>query len=129
MEIKKAEFLSEYFYNRINSADNKAVEGRFKQDDKLNEIATSIDGVKSLQDLKKSFGYKQIEITTSEGTWMLSKDNLARIYALSLNEQQAAMLEKDGFDAAKIEEIKEILGKEIVEFVDKTVVVFKHRKL
>ncbi len=118
---KEGGVFSEYFYNRINSADNKAVEGRFKQDDKLNEIATSIDGVKSLQDLKKSFGYKQIEITTSEGTWMLSKDNLARIYALSLNEQQAAMLEKDGFDAAKIEEIKEILGKEIVEFVDKTV--------
>ena len=32
------------------------------------------------------------------------------------------MLAKDGFDAKKIEEIKKILGKEIVEFVDKTVV-------
>lgn len=118
---KEGGVFSEYFYNRINSADNKAIEGRFKQDDKLNEIATSIDGVKSLQDLKKSFGYDPIKITTSEGTWMLSKDNLARIYALSLNDQQAAMLEKDGFDAAKIEEIKQILGKDIVEFVDKTV--------
>ena len=57
----------------------------------------------------------------ADENYKLSLDNLARIYALSLNEQQAAMLEKDGFNAKKIEEIKNILGKEIVEFVDKTV--------
>ena len=122
LDGNKEGFFTKNFYTKLNLAEEKALRGKFDQEKKMNEIASSIDGVKNFASLKKLFGFKQIEIKTSEGTFSLSKDNLARIYALSQNEIQAEMLAKDGFDAKKIEEIKKILGKEIVEFVDKTVV-------
>ena len=111
------------FYDKVNVAEEKSLQGKFAQFDKLDEIAGSIEGIDNYIQIQKLFKPKQIEIKL-EGkklNYKLSLDNLARIYALSLNEQQAAMLEKDGFNAKKIEEIKNILGKEIVEFVDKTV--------
>ena len=109
------------FYDNVNVAEEQALRGKFNQFDKLNEIAASIEGVENYTQIQKLFTPEQLEIKANGKTFRLSKDNLARIYALSLNDQQAAMLEKDGFDAAKIEEIKIILGKQIVEFVDKSV--------
>ena len=109
------------FYDNVNVAEEQSLRGKFNQIDKLNEIAASIEGIDNYTQIQKLFTPKQLEIKANGKTFKLSKDNLARIYALSLNDQQAAMLEKDGFDAAKIEEIKIILGKQIVEFVDKTV--------
>ena len=109
------------FYDNVNVAEEQSLRGKFNQFDKLNEIAASIEGVDNYTQIQKLFTPEQLEIKVNGKTFKLSKDNLARIYALSLNDQQAAMLEKDGFDATKIDEIKDILGKEIVEFVDKTV--------
>jgi hypothetical protein len=102
--------------------------GAFEQKDKLDEIANSVDGI--------SNGYRGIvSLLFDNQTTTLriknkdsqaydnifNKDQLLRVYALSLNEVQRAKLEAMGFTPEVMAEVKEFLGPQLVDFADKMV--------
>ena len=125
---KVGKFFTDKVYNQLNRMESNYVKGLQKTRKKLDDIAKSIDGIESYNDIKKKLGsgvHIIKGITTGEGktlfTDSFNADQLMRVYALSKNPIQRAKLLKQGFTDAKIEEIKKILGPEVVEFTDKVV--------
>ena len=125
---KVGKFFTDKVYNQLNRMESNYIKGLQKTRKKLDDIAKSIDGIESYNDIKKKLGsgvHTIKGITTGEGktlfTDSFNADQLMRVYALSKNPIQRAKLLKQGFTDAKIEEIKKILGPEVVEFTDKVV--------
>ena len=121
-------FFTKNVHERLNKMESKYTEGVQKTRAKLDDIAKSIEGIKSYKDIQRKLtsGVHKISgITTSLGkalgSDLFSADQLMRVYALSKNPIQRAKLLKQGFTDAKIEEIKKILGPEVIEFTDKVV--------
>lgn len=125
---KVGNFFTKNVYERLNKMESKYTEGVQKTRAKLDDIAKSIEGIKSYKDIQRKLAsgvHKISGITTglgkALGSDLFSADQLMRVYALSKNPVQRAKLLKQGFTDAKIEEIKKILGPEVVEFTDKVV--------
>jgi hypothetical protein len=125
---KISPYLYDKVYNAINRMDEQYQVGAFEQKDKLDEIANSVDGI--------SNGYRGIvSLLFDNQTTTLriknkdsqaydnifNKDQLLRVYALSLNEVQRAKLEAMGFTPEVMAEVKEFLGPQLVDFADKMV--------
>jgi hypothetical protein len=97
-------------------------------------IANSIDGIdkgyNQIDDMLSStelYTYNYRQKSKEEGKpdtirkQNLTKEQALRAYALSLNEVQNERLKELGIDETQINEIKDFLGTELVEFADKTV--------
>ena len=114
-------------YDSLNNANEQELKGAFETRAKIDDIAKRVgvkegyNGIKRLLFKGKNKTYSfRVKNTDTDNVEKIdfTPDELMRIYALSLNDVQRAKLEKQGIDDKKIAEIKEILGKEIVEFTD-----------
>jgi hypothetical protein len=125
---KVGSFFTENVYNTLNKMESVYTKGLQNTRTKMDEIAKTIDGIDSYKDIKKKLAtgvHKITGLKTSKGGVLSSDsfnaDQLMRLYALSKNEVQRDKLLAQGLTDAKLKEIESILGKEVVEFVDKTV--------
>jgi len=136
---KQGDFFTKNVYKNLNNMESNYIKGLQSTRTTLDDIASSIKGVKNYKDIVKKldntseeslkgklFGvHKVTGITTGKGKDFFknfySGDQLLRIYALSKNPIQRDKLRRQGFTDTKIEEIKEKLGFEVVEFADKVV--------
>tara|TARA_R110001599_G_scaffold1230_4_gene6036 strand:- start:20 stop:7522 length:7503 start_codon:yes stop_codon:yes gene_type:complete len=124
---KSGTFFTDNIYKPLNRAVSNYTKGLQVKRKKFDSIAKTITGINSYADIKNKLytgvhtlsGIK--EKGKDIGTMDFSANELMRILALSKNEVQRKKLLTQGFTEEKIEEIKVILGKEVVEFVDKTV--------
>lgn len=115
-------FFTKNIYDRLNIMSENSLRGYYTQQDVLNNLANSIEGVED--------GYKQIgemlnkgvqELTINGKKRVFSANELLRIYALSLNEVQRNKLIKQGFTESVLSDIQKKLGTELTEFADKVV--------
>ena len=136
---KQGDFFTKNVYKNLNNMESNYIKGLQNTRTTLDDIASSIKGVKNYKDIVKKldntsekslkgklFGvHKVTGITTGKGKDFFknfySGDQLLRIYALSKNPIQRDKLRRQGFTDTKIEEIKEKLGFEVIEFADKVV--------
>ena len=125
---KVGSFFTENVYNTLNKMESVYTKGLQNTRTKMDEIAKTIDGIDSYKDIKKKLAtgvHKITGLKTSKDTALSSDsfnaDQLMRLYALSKNKVQRDKLLAQGLTDAKLKEIESILGKEVVEFVDKTV--------
>lgn len=136
---KQGDFFTKNVYKNLNNMESNYIKGLQSTRTTLDDIASSIKGVKNYKDIIKKldetseeslkgklFGvHKVTGITTGKGKDFFknfySGDQLLRIYALSKNPIQRDKLRRQGFTDTKIEEIKEKLGFEVIEFADKVV--------
>lgn len=118
-------FFKEQLYDKVNIMDENSLRGQQIQRGIINDIANSIDGITNgFTEILSKFKNASIEITVKGKKQFYSDDNLLRIYALSLNDVQAERLRKKGFDSKVIDEIKNILDNDLIEFADKVVEYF-----
>ena len=120
----KGKWFTENIYKSLNRMLEAQQKGYFEQIKKLDSIANSIDGItKGYREIRSlmSRGVIEIILKGKKEPFITNNQQLARIYAISKNDFQAARLKEMGFDEEVIENIKNILGPEVVEFVDKTV--------
>jgi hypothetical protein len=129
-KAKGMTFFVDNVYRPLNRMDENSKLGYFQQMQVLNGIANSIQGItkgfKQLRDSLQTNEVYRIEMKrgdsqTGEFKNMFNKEQLMRMYALSKNATQRNILERQGLTDAKIDEIKNIIGPQAVEFVDKTV--------
>ena len=115
-------FFTKNIYDRLNIMSENSLRGYYTQQDVLDNLANSIEGVEG--------GYKQIgemlnkgvqELTIKGKKRIFSANELLRIYALSLNEVQRNKLIKQGFTESVLLDIQKKLGTELTEFADKVV--------
>lgn len=115
-------FFTKNIYDRLNIMSENSLRGYYTQQDVLNELANSIDGIDG--------GYRQInellftggkQLTIKGKQRLYSPNELLRIYALSLNEVQRNKLIKQGFTESVLTEIEAELGPELIEFANKVV--------
>ena len=136
---KKGDFFTKNVYNSLNKMESNYIKGLQNSRTKLDEIASSIKGIKNYKELiqkldetseeslkGKLFGvHKVTGITTGKGKDLFknfySGDQLLRVYALSKNPIQREKLRRQGVTDAKLDEIKQKLGPEVIEFADKVV--------
>ena len=125
---KVGKFFTKNVYESLNAMESLYAKGLQSTRTKMDEIASSIDGVKNYKDIqsKLTSGTHKIDgITTGEGkdlgTNLFNADQLMRVYALSKNDVQREKLKKQGFTDEKLKQIESILGKDVVEFTDKVV--------
>lgn len=115
-------FFTKNIYDRLNIMSENSLRGYYTQQDVLNELANSIDGIDG--------GYRQIneilfggakQLTVKGKQRIYSPNELLRIYTLSLNEVQRNKLIKQGFNESVLTEIETGLGPELIEFANKVV--------
>ena len=140
----RGSFFTDQVYKRLNRMEEQYLQGYFESYSKLDDMANSIDGITDgysqilsqlygAQDTKKSrMGIAKNPILTisnlvkssrsnPEGKFVFNKDSATRIYALSLNARERARLQKLGLTDTKLEEIKDFIGPQLIEFTDRTV--------
>ena len=132
---KVGKFFTKNIHESLNAMESLYAKGLQSTRSKMDEIASSIDGVKSYKDIKAKLatGTHKIDgitITVERDgkrvkeplrTNLFNADQLMRIYALSKNSVQRAKLINQGFTEEKLKKIESILGKDVVEFTDKVV--------
>ena len=113
--------LYEEVFNRLNRMDNNSLKGYFKQQDFLRSLG--YDAVLEQLFDTEMYQVKGVRSTVSgkKRNESFSKDQLLRLYALSLNPIQNRKLEAMGFTRVKMIEIEEYLGKDVTGFADKVV--------
>ena len=113
--------LYEEVFNRLNRMDNNSLQGYFKQQDFLRSLGYEAV-LEQLFDTKL-YKVEGIRSTVSgeKRNESFSKDQLLRLYALSLNPIQNRKLEAMGFTREKMIKIEEYLGKDVTGFADKVV--------
>ena len=125
---KTGTFFNDNVYRLLNRMDEVNKTGYSNEMKRLDELANSVKGVtkgyKQIRRLIESVGV--VKMVIDGKTELKNGDQLARIYALSLNEVQRAKLRNMGYTDQKIEEIKKILGPEVVQFADKLVGYFSN---
>ena len=125
---KAGSFFKKNVYDALNRMESAYTKGLQGTRSKMDEIAKTIDGINSYKDIKRKLAtgvHKITGLKTSRGVSLSSvefnADQLMRLYALSKNEIQRKKLLAQGLTDKKLKEIEAILGKEVVEFVNKTV--------
>ena len=115
-------FFTKNIYDRLNIMSENSLRGYYTQQDVLNKLANSIDGIDG--------GYRQInellftggkQFTIKGKKRLYSPNELLRIYALSLNEVQRNKLIKQGFTESILSDIEKDLGPQLTEFANKVV--------
>jgi hypothetical protein len=115
-------FFKENVYNALNKMHTTFLSGVQNTDGILDDIANSIGGItKGYNEIRSMLYSKAHDITYGNRRTSLNNEQLLWLYALSLNKTQEKKLAAMGFDKAKMEEIKTILGPELTEFADKVV--------
>ncbi len=114
-------FFYRNFYDITNVADENKFRGIYNQKDKLNQIASSIEGINNYGDILKLIGYNENKFLIDGKKTTYTSDNLARIYALSKNDFQRKKLQNQGFTDKVMTQIEDELGSKVIEFIDKTV--------
>jgi hypothetical protein len=126
---KSGTFFADNVYRPLNRMDEVNKTNYINETKNLDDIANSIKGVtkgyKQIRRLIESVGVVKMNII-GQGIDPRNGDQLARIYALSLNEVQREKLRNMGYTDQKIEEIKKLLGPEVTEFADKLVEYFSN---
>lgn len=114
-------FFQEQVYDRLNIMSENSLKGKFYQQKIIDSIADSVEGIEGGYSgvLKKLQEIGIVEITEDNKKVEYTADQIMRMYALSLNDVQRERLKEDGIK--NIEEIKDILGPELVSFTDKIV--------
>ena len=124
--------FKEEVYGRLNRAEERSLQGYFEQtESKMNEIANNA-GFESYVDMARQLyeappikleGIKRGDSTLLNKD-LFSKNQLMRIYALSLNDVQRAKLAEQGLDfdnPQRAAEIEGILGPELMQVARETV--------
>jgi len=114
-------FFKKYFYDETNIAEENALRGKFNQIDKINEIASTIEGINSYNDILQLLKNPEIELDIKGKPTIFSADNLARIYALSKNDIQRQKLLRMGYTDSVMKKIDDNLAPQAREFIDKLV--------
>lgn len=113
--------LYEEVFNRLNRMDNNSLKGYFTQQDFLRSLGYEA----VLEQLFDTEMYKvegiKSTVSGKKRNESFSKDQLLRLYALSLNPVQNRKLEAMGFTRVKMIKIEEYLGKDVTGFADKVV--------
>ena len=126
-KAKGLNIFTDVVYRRLNRANEQELKGTYETRAKIDDIAkragveNGYDGIKRLlfKGKKKSYSFRVKNTKTeNEKDIDFTADELMRIYALSLNDIQRAKLENMLIGDKEIAEIKEILGKELVDFTD-----------
>lgn len=114
-------FFQKQIYDRLNIMSENSIRGNYYQQQIIDSIADSIEGVEGgysgILKILEKIGVK--EITKGKRKVEYTSDQIMRMYALSLNDLQRQRLNDEGIK--NIEEIKDILGPELVSFTDKIV--------
>ena len=125
---KISPYLYDKVYNAINNMDEQYQVGAFEQKDKFDSIANSVEGISKgyneivrllFDNQTRTYNIKNKDSQSYEN--IFNKDQLLRVYALSLNEVQGAKLEAMGFTPEVMADVKEFLGPELISFADKMV--------
>lgn len=124
--------FTKVFYNQLNDMDERNLQGVFEQEDKLNDVTESVLG-KAWRKWKYTLGTDTLTLegvknskTEAEFTEALNRDQAMRVYALSLNPLQRKKLERQGFDDAKMERIKNFIGPEGIAIAEQIVDYFSN---
>ena len=116
-----SDFFTKQIYDKLFVAEEVQRRGYQSQMEKMNELATK-NGFKDFKDLASALSSgKTYTIDTGTESYILDKDEMLRIYALSLNEIQRNKLMNMGIADAQINEIKNILGDDLVNFANDVV--------
>jgi len=115
-------FFQKYFYNETNIAEENSLRGKFNQQDKISEIASTIEGVNNYNDILNLLKEPEIFLNVKGRQVEYSADNIARIYALSKNDVQKDKLNKMGYTDSVLNDIQNNLDNKVIEFIDKLIV-------
>ena len=110
-------------FNRMDENNNRGIMATRK---KIDQIATSVGIVGGIKGVKRRLatGVHRIKLISNKKgkqttyTKAFNADQLMRIYALSLNDVQRAKLENQGIGKEQLQEIKNILGPDVVQFTE-----------
>ena len=113
-------------YKSLNRMDENNNRGTIATRKKLDQIAESVGIVGGIKGVKRRLytGIHRIKtVVNKDGKQTVSEqklnaDQLMRIYALSLNDVQRAKLENQGIGKEQLQEIKDILGPDVVQFTE-----------
>ena len=110
-------------FNRMDENNNRGIMATRK---KIDQIATSAGIVGGIKGVKRRLatGVHRINLISNKKgkqttySKAFNADQLMRIYALSLNDVQRAKLENQGIGKEQLQEIKNILGQDVVQFTE-----------
>jgi hypothetical protein len=130
---RKGDFFKKNIYDKLNNMEESYLQGYFNTIDLLSSELEAIGIEGGYDGLSKIIndGLIRNENTRIEGIKLdlkgtpknisLSKAEAMRIYALSKNADQRARLKEQGFTDAKMQQIEEFLGEQLVQAADKVV--------
>lgn len=111
-------------YRKLNRMNEVALIGRFETNKRIDDIAKALGVENGLKGIKRLLQGDIVELTVKRSDTgrtykdVFSRDQLLRIYALSLNDVQRAKLENQGITDEVIETIKTELGPELIGFAE-----------
>jgi hypothetical protein len=130
---RKGDFFKKNIYDRLNNMEESYLQGYFNSIDLLSSELEAIgieggyDGLSRVindslvkNQIKTISGIK-IDLDGVSQNVSLTKGEAMRIYALSKNAEQRKRLEKQGFTPAKMQQIEEFLGEQLVQATDRVV--------
>jgi hypothetical protein len=130
---RKGDFFKKNIYDKLNNMEESYLQGYFSTIDLLSSELEAIGIEGGYDGLSKIIndGLIRNENTRIEGIKLdlkgtpkklsFSKAEAMRIYALSKNADQRARLKEQGFTDAKMQQIEEFLGEQLVQAADKVV--------
>ena len=129
----KGSFFTDNIYKRLNRAEEVYLKGYSVVNERINEIANSIDGITDgLKGIKKLiYSDKTIVLNVrrvnkkgellNKEPMAMSVDQLLRVYALYKDPVQREKLIKQGFDDNTYQRVEAFLDPKLREFADKVV--------
>ena len=110
-------------YEPLALMSENSQKGYWRQTDAVDQLVKdNVPGVSNMLELTKKMGNKMIKLNLANGKKSsLTHGSAMRVIALSLNPQQMARLEKEGYDLDVIEDIKTQLGVGVADFVESVV--------
>ena len=118
--------FTDNIYKTFNRMDENNNRGLLETRKKIDQIATSAGIVGGIKGVKRRLatGVHRINLISNKKgkqttySKAFNADQLMRIYALSLNDVQRAKLENQGIGKEQLQEIKNILGQDVVQFTE-----------
>ena len=110
-------------FNRMDENNNRGVNETRKKIDQIATSAGIVGGIKGVKRRLATGVHRMKLISNKKGkqttySKAFNADQLMRIYALSLNDVQRAKLENQGIGKEQLQEIKNILGPDVVQFTE-----------
>jgi len=118
--------FTDNIYKAFNRMDENNNRGLLETRKKIDRIATSAGIVGGIKGVKRRLatGVHRIQLISNKKgkqttySKAFNADQLMRIYALSINDVQRAKLENQGIGKEQLQEIKNILGPDVVQFTE-----------